>query len=131
MRKRYRTNQLTVEAKASRRTSKVVMLRVSVKLLDRKENIHVGMVMVMKLTTQYNRLGMMVKTPSSRPPSMPADDWPSTGPVVLEAVGLLTREVSVSVTTEGIVPSIDETAIFSRGARLTCLWAALLWLLVQ
>ena len=78
------------------------MLRVRVKLLDRKEKIHVGRAMVMKLTTQYSRLGMMVKTPSSRPSSMPVVDWAPSGTTA--EVALAAREVTVSFNIEGTAP---------------------------
>jgi len=89
------------------------MLRVRVKLLDRKEKIHVGRVMVMKLTTQYSRLGMMVNTPSSRPPSMPVVDWAPAG---TEEVALAAREVAVAFNMEGTAPepSTGEASMFLR-----------------
>ena len=126
LRNRYRTNQLTVEAKASKRISRVVILSVSVKLLERNEKIHVGRVIVMKLTIQYSRLGTMVKTPKSRPPSMPAVDWTPAGPGALGAVVevvWLASEVSDSVNMEGSVPSTREASIFTR-VELTCTAAA-------
>ena len=92
----------------------MVMLRVSVKLLDRKEKIHVGKVMVMKLTTQYSRLGMIVNTPSSRPPSMPVVDWTPAGLGAVVEVVWLASEVSDSVNMEGSVPSTREASIFTR-----------------
>jgi hypothetical protein len=67
--------------------------------------------MVMKLTTQYSRLGMIVNTPSSRPPSMPVVDWAPSG---TEEVALAASEVTVSVKMEGTAPepSTDEASIF-------------------
>ena len=98
------------------------MLRVSVKLLDKKEKIHVGKVMVMKLTTQYSRLGMIVNTPSSRPPSMPVVDWAPSG---TEEVALAASEVTVSVNMEGTAPepSTDEASMIDF-SPLTLTWRA-------
>lgn len=93
----------------------MVMLRVSVKLLDRKEKIHVGRVMVMKLMTQYSRLGMMVKIPSSRPPSMSVVDWAPAG---AEEVALAASEVAVAVSNEGDAPEPSTGEAFILISRL-------------
>ena len=84
---------------------------VRVKLLDRKEKIHVGRAMVMKLTTQYSRLGMIVKTPRSRPPSMPVVDWAPSGTA---EVALEASEVAVAFSIEVTAPEpwTGEASIF-------------------
>jgi hypothetical protein len=97
-------------------------LRVRVKLLDRKEKIHVGRAMVMKLTTQYSRLGMMVKTPRSRPPSMPVVDWAPSGTA---EVALAAREVTVWFNIEGTAPEPTDTgeaAIFLHTVDAHVAW---------
>lgn len=89
------------------------MFSVSVKLLDRNEKIHVGKVMETKLMIQYSRLGMIVKTPITRPPSMPAVDWTPAGAFVgMAVVACSVSEVTVSVNTEGKEPSTREASIF-------------------
>ena len=97
-------------------------MRVRVKLLDRKEKIHVGRAMVMKLTTQYSRLGMMVKTPRSRPPSMPVVDWAPSGTA---EVALAAREVTVWFNIEGTAPEPTDTgeaAIFLHTVDAHVAW---------
>lgn len=51
-------NQLIVEIRARRMRSSVVKFMVKVKLIEKSVNSHVGRVMVVKVITQYRRLGM-------------------------------------------------------------------------
>jgi hypothetical protein len=70
LRNLYLTNQLTVEAMTSRSSNKVVMFIVNVKLVEKNENSHPGMVKVRNPISQNKNDGTIVKTPRSRPPSM-------------------------------------------------------------
>lgn len=70
LRNLYLTNQLRVDTIASKRSRRVVMFMVKVRLVDKNENSHVGRVKVTKVIIQIRMLGTMVNMPSSRPPSM-------------------------------------------------------------
>jgi hypothetical protein len=67
---RYRTNQLTVETMTRRRSSKVVIFIVNVKLVEKKEKSHVGTVKVRNPMSQNRKDGTIVNMPRTRPPSI-------------------------------------------------------------
>lgn len=73
-RKRYRTTQLTVETKKMAIRTTVVMLTVSVRLVDKKVNNHVGRVIVVKVMAQIRMLGSIVKIAKIKPKISPRVD---------------------------------------------------------
>lgn len=64
----YLTNQLIVDTTNTRMSRSVVMLTVSVKLVERKENSHVGKVIVTKVTNASSKVGIMVSKDRTRLP---------------------------------------------------------------
>jgi hypothetical protein len=113
---RYRTNQARVDANISNKIRRVVMLRVSVKLLDRNEKSHVGIEIVTKVMIQYSKLGTIVNMPSSSPPSMP------TVPGDVGAAVVVVSRTGVALL------STDEAVSASRAAAeeaLTCAMSAM------
>ena len=100
---RYRISQLPVDTTNTKISSRVVILTVRVKLVERKVNAHVGMVIVMKPMAERRILGSITSTLYAIPAGGAVDE------VALVAVGVIEEAMLVTLpTTSGKEAAIGD-----------------------
>lgn len=106
---RYLISQLPVDTTNTKISSKVVILTVNVKLVDRKVKAHVGIVIVMKAIAEKRMLGSITRMVYAIPAEGAADGCVLLAADVLEATILVALPAS-----PGKAPAIGDVMIVLR-----------------